>query len=228
MSGVHPMHPWTLYALEVSRDREREIRNRLLLAEAPDDRHEPSVAPAAHAVALAARALSRGSRPPFAGSTTASPTTSAGRWPLRAVAFPTREAPMDEATAAVSWGPDRIDLFWVDAAGALVHRASRRRRWDAPESLGGTLASRTGRDGLGRRSAPGLRRVPRRRSCGTATGTARRGTRGSRSAVSCTAPRRHRRGAPIGSTSGRPARTARPGTAGGTGRAGSSGSGSPE
>ena len=31
------MHPWTLYALEVSRDREQEIRNRLLLAEAPDD-----------------------------------------------------------------------------------------------------------------------------------------------------------------------------------------------
>ena len=32
------MHPWTLYALEVSRDREREIRNRLLLeAQAPDD-----------------------------------------------------------------------------------------------------------------------------------------------------------------------------------------------
>ena len=26
------MHPWTLYALEVSRDREREIRNRLILA----------------------------------------------------------------------------------------------------------------------------------------------------------------------------------------------------
>ena len=48
---------------------------------------------------------------------------------------------MDEATAAVSWGPDRIDLFWVDAAGALVHRASRGDAWDAPESLGGTLAS---------------------------------------------------------------------------------------
>jgi hypothetical protein len=48
---------------------------------------------------------------------------------------------MDEATAAVSWGPDRIDLFWVDAAGALIHRASRGDAWDAPESLGGTLAS---------------------------------------------------------------------------------------
>ncbi len=31
------MHPWTLYALEVSRDRDRDIRDRLLLAEAPDD-----------------------------------------------------------------------------------------------------------------------------------------------------------------------------------------------
>ena len=39
---------------------------------------------------------------------------------------------MDEATAAVSWGPDRIDLFWVDTAGALIHRASRGGAWDAP------------------------------------------------------------------------------------------------
>ena len=48
---------------------------------------------------------------------------------------------MDESTAAVSWGPDRIDLFWVDAAGALIHRASSGDAWDAPESLGGTPAS---------------------------------------------------------------------------------------
>ncbi len=31
------MHPWTLYALEVSRDRDREARNRHLLAAAPVD-----------------------------------------------------------------------------------------------------------------------------------------------------------------------------------------------
>ena len=32
-----------------------------------------------------------------------------------------------DGTAAVSWGADRIDLFWVDTDGALVHRAFRRR-----------------------------------------------------------------------------------------------------
>ena len=30
-----------------------------------------------------------------------------------------------DGTAAVSWGADRIDLFWVDTDGALVHRAFR-------------------------------------------------------------------------------------------------------
>ncbi len=48
---------------------------------------------------------------------------------------------MPEATAAVSWGEDRIDLFWSDADGALIHRAFRDGTWDDPESLGGTLAS---------------------------------------------------------------------------------------
>ena len=42
--------------------------------------------------------------------------------------------------AAVSWGPDRIDLFWVDADRVLWHRAFDG-RWGEPESLGGTLAS---------------------------------------------------------------------------------------
>jgi hypothetical protein len=46
-----------------------------------------------------------------------------------------------EALAAVSWSPDRIDLFWVDAARALWHRAWRAGSWGGPESLGGTLAS---------------------------------------------------------------------------------------
>jgi hypothetical protein len=31
------MHPWTLYALEVSRDRDRELRLRYLLADAQPD-----------------------------------------------------------------------------------------------------------------------------------------------------------------------------------------------
>ena len=54
------MHPWTLYALEVSRDRDHEIRNRLLLEEAPDDlTSRPSRL--RRPVALVLAALSRGS-----------------------------------------------------------------------------------------------------------------------------------------------------------------------
>ena len=53
------MHPWTFYALEVAHDREHEIRNRRLLAEAPATA-EPSVA-VRRSAALALAALSRGS-----------------------------------------------------------------------------------------------------------------------------------------------------------------------
>jgi hypothetical protein len=48
---------------------------------------------------------------------------------------------MLEGTAAVSWGKDRIDLFWVSADDALTHRSFREGAWDDPESLGGTLVS---------------------------------------------------------------------------------------
>jgi len=43
--------------------------------------------------------------------------------------------------AAVSRGPGRIDLFWVDDARALWHRGFRDGQWAEPEPLGGTLAS---------------------------------------------------------------------------------------
>ena len=43
--------------------------------------------------------------------------------------------------AAGSWGPGRIDTFWVEFDGALIHRAFDDDAWAAPESLGGTLAS---------------------------------------------------------------------------------------
>ena len=46
-----------------------------------------------------------------------------------------------DGTAAVSWSADRIDLFWVDAGGALVHLAYANGTWAEPESLGGTLTS---------------------------------------------------------------------------------------
>lgn len=47
---------------------------------------------------------------------------------------------MDGLTA-VSWGQGRIDLFWVDDARALWHRAWNGTAWAEPESLGGTLSS---------------------------------------------------------------------------------------
>ena len=51
----------------------------------------------------------------------------------------TRAAPF--ATAAVSSGKDRIDLFTVDEDAGLVHRVFVSGTWSEPESLGGTLAS---------------------------------------------------------------------------------------
>ena len=41
--------------------------------------------------------------------------------------------------AAVSWAPDRIDLFWVDDDRVLWHMALADDAWTAPESLGGIL-----------------------------------------------------------------------------------------
>jgi hypothetical protein len=42
--------------------------------------------------------------------------------------------------AAVSWGRDRLDLFWVDDEQTLWHRAWGG-SWGEPESLGGPIAS---------------------------------------------------------------------------------------
>jgi hypothetical protein len=47
---------------------------------------------------------------------------------------------MDKDLAAVSWGPGRIDRFWVEG-GALWHQAFDGAAWDEPESLGGMPAS---------------------------------------------------------------------------------------
>lgn len=46
-----------------------------------------------------------------------------------------------DGTAAVSWGPGRIDRFWVDFDGALIHQAFVEDRWQTAESLGGSLVS---------------------------------------------------------------------------------------
>jgi hypothetical protein len=43
--------------------------------------------------------------------------------------------------AAVSWGEDRIDLFWTEDGGGLRHRASIAGSWAEAEDLGGRLAS---------------------------------------------------------------------------------------
>ena len=81
--------------------------------------------------------------------------------------------------AAVSWGPDRIDLFWVDADRVLWHRAFDG-AWREAESLGGRLASAARGHGVGRGPDGGVRRVRRRRAVGPLLGRRRAGTRGSR------------------------------------------------
>ena len=48
---------------------------------------------------------------------------------------------MNQGYSAVSWGPGRIDLFWVDDDGSLIHRAFQDGAWAVAESLGGTLVS---------------------------------------------------------------------------------------
>src|SRR4051812_15460709 len=44
-------------------------------------------------------------------------------------------------TAAVSWGQERIDLFWRDQADVLWHRWLDGTAWSAAEDLGGTLST---------------------------------------------------------------------------------------
>ena len=62
MNGVASMHPFTYYALEVSRDRDRDREVRRLLAEARLDRpSRPSRLPLRRPAALLLAALSRGS-----------------------------------------------------------------------------------------------------------------------------------------------------------------------
>ena len=45
------------------------------------------------------------------------------------------------ATAAVSWGPDRVDLFTLGEDRGLIHHAFSDGRWSDETQLGGTLAS---------------------------------------------------------------------------------------
>ena len=48
---------------------------------------------------------------------------------------------MNRGLAATTWGPGRLDLFWVDDDRALWHSAAIDGAWGEPESLGGQLAS---------------------------------------------------------------------------------------
>ena len=52
-----------------------------------------------------------------------------------------RAADSPRGYAATTWGPGRLDLFWVDEDRALWHAASIDGVWAEPETLGGTLAS---------------------------------------------------------------------------------------
>ena len=46
--------------------------------------------------------------------------------------------------AAVSWGPDRIDRFWIGPAGDLAHAAFVDGAWQPTESLGGSPVGTVG------------------------------------------------------------------------------------
>src|SRR5690349_8154879 len=46
-----------------------------------------------------------------------------------------------DGLAGVSWGTDRIDLFWADERRALLHRSFDGTSWSEVEDLGGELAS---------------------------------------------------------------------------------------
>ena len=141
------------------------------------------------ALGLAARAEVPRQR--SAGSTTASPTTS-GEHSLRRSSLRSRHmtAGMNDGTAAVSWGTDRIDLFWIDSDDALSHQAFEAGRGDEPESLGGRLASAPAATAWGPDRAPGLSPCSATGRCGTATGTDAPGIRGSRSVASSPAETR--------------------------------------
>ena len=91
---------------------------------------------------------------------------------------------MIEGTAAVSWGDDRIDLFWVGAdrrahpsvvPGRRLGRARIPRRDPRIGARG---------DRLGRRPAPGLRHLPRRRALEPLLGRRLVACAGNRSAAS--------------------------------------------
>ena len=46
-----------------------------------------------------------------------------------------------EGLTAVSWGRDRIDLFWIGADWSLMHRFWNGMSWSADETLGGHLVA---------------------------------------------------------------------------------------
>src|SRR5450759_4980938 len=64
------------------------------------------------------------------------------RWLPEAATVAVMETPTaPSGVAAASWGPGRLDLFWVDGDRALWHQAWTAGAWQAAESLGGEVAS---------------------------------------------------------------------------------------
>jgi hypothetical protein len=64
------------------------------------------------------------------------------RWLPEAATVAVMDTPSaPRGVAAASWGPGRVDLFWVDGDRALWHRAWTAGAWQESESLGGELAS---------------------------------------------------------------------------------------
>ena len=91
-------------------------------------------------------------------------------------------SPLGPITCAVSWGPDRIDLTIADDR-SLVYRSFDGRSWSEPKSLGGRLASAPAATAWNVDELEVFAIFDDGR-CGTATGTAPRGTTGSRWAAS--------------------------------------------
>ena len=183
------MHPWTFYALEVSRDRERELS---AIAASSTRPHGPSTAtePSGRASAdpspASSPALSRGSAAAVRRlDDCVADELGRSLAPTEVVAsLPEGGSHVDEGTAAVSWGPDRIDLFWVGCGRRPDPPGLPRRRLGRPRITRRDARLAAGRDGLGGRPAPGLRHLPRRCALEPLLGRHSPGTPGSRSAAS--------------------------------------------
>ena len=205
MIGGHAMHPWTLYALELSRDRQREADLDRLAAEA---RAGMPSTPSRRA--SSGSPCSRGLEPRISGR------HSSTRRMRRRRARPARWLPCGVTFARRHHARHRRDRRRLVGRRSDRPVLGRHRRRSCASCVpmpgpGTSLNHWAGRSPRHRPRPPGQpissRSSPSSRtaSCGTATGTASRGIPGNRSVANWPTSRRPPRpGARIGSTSGRP------------------------